>query len=118
KYFPGEDPIGKRFGFSIEKNSAYQIVGIVRDTKYNNVRAEIPPTMYNAFPRETTQSAAFEIRTAAAAERMIPAVRAAAQRVDPTLPIASIRTEDEIMEQGFTQERFFALSYTLFGGLA
>src|SRR6185436_7653634 len=86
RYFPGENPLGKRFGFAIEKTD-YQIVGVVRDTKYNNVRAEIPPTMYNPFPRETTQSAFFEIRTATAASGMIAAVRAAAQRVDPTLPV-------------------------------
>jgi predicted permease len=117
RYFPGENPIGKRFGFAIEKTD-YEIVGVVRDTKYNNVRAEIPPTMYNPFPRETSQSAFFEIRTATAASGLIAAVRAASQRVDPTLPIASLRTQSELAELGFTQERFFAMSYTLFGGLA
>jgi predicted permease len=117
RYFPGENPIGKRFGFEIEK-SDYRIVGIVRDTKYNNVRAEIPPTIYNPFPGETTQSASFEIRTATVASSLIAAVRAATQRVDPALPVASIRTQSELAESGFTQERFFAMSYTLFGGLA
>jgi ABC-type antimicrobial peptide transport system permease subunit len=118
EYFHGEDPIGKRFGFSIEQNSGYEIVGILRDTKYNNVRAAIPPTMYQPFPHETTQSASFQIRSAIEAGDIIPAIRAAVQRVDPTLPLGSIRTQNELVESGFTQERFFAMSYALFGGLA
>ena len=46
KYFPGENPIGRRFGVSPEENAQLEIVGIVRDVKYNSVRDSAPPTMF------------------------------------------------------------------------
>ena len=46
KYFPNENPIGQRFGSSLETTGQLEIVGVLRDAKYNSVRDPAPPTMY------------------------------------------------------------------------
>ncbi|HMB78546.1 MAG TPA: ABC transporter permease, partial [Vicinamibacterales bacterium] len=46
KYFPNENPIGQRFGSSLEQAGQLEIVGVVRDAKYDSVRDAVPPTMY------------------------------------------------------------------------
>src|SRR5229473_1570780 len=63
-YFPGENPLGKRF----EKIGddphpiAHEIVGVVRDAKFNNLREPAWPTAYEPLRRF---SATLEVRTAA-----------------------------------------------------
>jgi predicted permease len=118
KYFAGDDPIGKRFGFSPEKDSEVEIIGILRDTKYNSLRDETPPTLYRPFARETTQSASFEVRTGGDPKSLIQFVRAAVQKVDSSLPVARMTTQSELVEGRFSQEHFFAMSFSLFGALA
>src|SRR5262249_62325239 len=46
KYFPNENPIGKRFTFDSSKPDEIEIVGLAKDAKYRKQRDEIPPTVY------------------------------------------------------------------------
>jgi predicted permease len=118
QYFPGEDPIGKRFGSSPEATGDVEIVGVVSDTKYASLRDAAPPTVYMPFPNETQRSATFEVRTAGDARAAIASVREAVKRVDANVPVTRMSTQAEQVEQRFSQERLFAMAYSLFGGLA
>jgi predicted permease len=117
QFFPGEDPIGKRYGNSLEQNADTEIVGIVKDTKYSSLRDEAPPTGFRPFAQQTTNAATFEVRTFGAPESMIPAVRDAIRKVNANLPLVRVSTQTDLVEGRFVQERFFAMAYSLFGGL-
>ena len=52
KYFPNENPIGQRFGSSVEDSGQIEIVGVLRDAKYDSVRDAVPPTMYVPYAAE------------------------------------------------------------------
>ncbi|HUL72072.1 MAG TPA: ABC transporter permease [Vicinamibacterales bacterium] len=118
KYFPGEDPIGKRFGQSVESTGDTEIIGIAADTKYSSLRDASPPTVYQPFAAETQRSATFEVRTAGDAAAAMTAVREAVKRVDPNVPVTRVSTQVQQIENRFSQERLFAMAYSLFGGLA
>jgi predicted permease len=118
RFFPGEDPLGKRWGQSIEKSGEIEIVGIAADAKYENLRDPAPPTAFRPFAQQTTSAAAFVLRTASDPIAMMKATREAVHDVDPNLPIVRMSTQIDLIEQGVQQERFFALSYALFGVLA
>ncbi|HKV99074.1 MAG TPA: ABC transporter permease [Vicinamibacterales bacterium] len=118
QYFPGENAVGKRFGSSPEQTSESEIIGIVGDTKYSSLRDASPPTVYSAFPNETPRNATFEVRTAGDAKAAIASVREAVKRVDANVPVTRVSTQAEQVEQRFSQERLFAMAYSLFGGLA
>jgi hypothetical protein len=64
KYFPNENPVGQRFGSSIETTDQLEIVGVLRDAKYNSVRDPAPPTMYVPYLQARAGSAVIEVRTA------------------------------------------------------
>lgn len=117
KYFANENPIGLRVGNSPEDSAQSQIIGIIRDTKYDSVRDAAPPTIYTAI-RAGTRSVTVMVRTAGEPAAMTETVRAALQRVDPDVPMTGITTQSEQVDQRFAQERLFALAYTLFGALA
>jgi len=118
KYFPNEDPIGMRFGTSVETSKQFEIVGIVHDAKYNSLRDAVPPTMYVDYRQGRLTNAAFEVRTAADPLALVPAIRDAVRTMDSNLPVTNVSTQVEQIETRLQQERLFAQAYALFGGLA
>ena len=118
KYFPNERPIGRRFGSTLEESGKLEIVGILRDAKYNNVRDAAVPTMYRPYLQAPQGSATFEVRTAGDPLAAVAGIREAVRHVDPNLPLINVTTQLEAVEGRFLQERVFAQAYTLFGGLA
>jgi len=118
RYFPNESPIGRRFGSSIEDSGSEEIVGILRDAKYNSVRDAAVPTVYASFLQSPPGSATFELRTAGDPLAAVAGIREAVRQVDPTLPVMNVTTQLEEVESRFQQAKVFAQAYTLFGGLA
>jgi predicted permease len=118
KYFPGENPLGRRFGSSVETAGQLEIVGVLRDVKYNSVRDEVPPTMYVPYLQTRLGGAVFEVRTAAAPAGTVGAIREAVRQIDPNLPLQDVSTQIEQVERRFQQEKLFAQAYSLFGALA
>jgi predicted permease len=118
KYFPQENPIGRRFGSSLETTSQLEIVGVLHDVKYDSVRDAPPPTMYVPYRQTRLGSAIFELRTAGEPAGVMGSVRDAARQIDSNLPLTDVSTQIEQVEKRFAQEKLFAQAYTLFGGLA
>ena len=118
KHFPGESPIGHRVGSTVERNGESEIVGIVRDAKYNSIRDPAAPTIYVPFLQSIPGSASYELRTAADPLTIVSAVREAIREVDPDLPLMNVTTQMEQIDDLLRQERVFAQTYSLFGGLA
>jgi predicted permease len=118
KYFPSENPVGQRMGSSLENAGQLEIVGILRDVKYNSVRDAAPPTMFVPYMQTRIGNAAFEVRTRSAPAAVTGAVREAVRQIDPNLPVMDVSTQIEQVEMRFQQEKFFAQAYTLFGIVA
>jgi predicted permease len=118
KFFAGEDPIGARFGNNPENSGQTEIVGIVRDVKYNTLREPAPPTMYVPYSQSPLGNMAFEVRTAGEPTALMAAIREGVRQVDANMPIIDLTTQIDQIEQRFAQERVFARAYALFGGLA
>jgi predicted permease len=116
KYFGNENPLGRRVGQSPEESGQTEIIGVIRDTKYNSVRDAAPPTIYTSM--RDPGSIWVMMRTEGDPTAMIPAVRSAVQKIDPDVPTVGMTTQTEQLEGRFAQERLFALAYSLFGGLA
>ncbi len=117
-YFPDGSALGRRFGQELTESGQVEIVGILRDAKYNNVREAVPPTMYRSYHQGYAGSVTFEVRTAGDPLTAIPAVREAVRAVDPNVPIINVTTQQQEVENRFRQERLFAQAGTMFGGLA
>jgi predicted permease len=115
-----ENPIGKRFGFNADKPAEIEIVGVVRDAKYGNLRDESPPTVYIPWLQELRGVGAvtFEVRTAGDPVASVTAIRQAVREVDPNLPVAAVRTQAEQANESLRMERLFARLLSLFGLLA
>jgi len=120
RYFPDEDPIGKRFTFDSSKPDEVEIVGLAQDAKYTRQRDEIPPTAYASWRQELRlmSGATFEVRTAGDPTAAVAAVREAVRQVDSNLPLNNVKTQIEQADETLRMERLFAKLLTLFGLLA
>ncbi len=118
KLFAGGDALGRRIGGSFEKSGEFEIVGVVRDTKYASVRDPGPPTMYRSVWQQPVRGLNVVLRTAGDPLAMTEAVRGAMREVDPTLPLQRFTSQTEQISLRFAQERLFATAYAAFGALA
>ena len=118
KFFPGESPIGRKFGTSIDDTPDIEIVGILRDTRYNNLREQPPATMFLPHLQNNPEDLVFTIRTAVDPGGVMNAVRAAVSAVNLNVPVLRVETQMSTLEQRYAQEKVLAQAYTIFGSIA
>jgi predicted permease len=120
-YFGKENPVGRRFGRKgPESSGQIEIVGVVPDAKYSDVRDAAPATAYFPALQQVSPEANFAVRSAGDPEGEILSVERAVRAVNPNLPLADVRTQDAQIERLFSQERLFSRLAGFFGlfGLA
>ena len=120
-YFGNDNPIGRRIGFGGDPNTPtpIEIVGVVRDSKYTDVRDEAQSQVF--FPLlEASRPSAFTVyvRTTQPAESMFNVVRQTVQQIDPALPVHTTRTLETQVAQSLRRERLVATMTATFGTLA
>jgi predicted permease len=112
RYWPGVDPIGRRVRVQQEWR---EIVGIVKDVRHWGASSPVNPEVYlgGFWPRTN-----LVVRAAQNPVALTTMVREQVRALSPTLPVATIRTMDEIQGQSVASPRFYLLLLGIFGALA
>lgn len=83
KYFPGEDPIGKKIGDTdLSPKSIFEVVGVVDDVKDGSLDSEIWPAIYYPFNQSTDNYFSLVVRTSRAESSLLPTLVAAVREID------------------------------------
>jgi predicted permease len=113
--------VGRRCGFGIDPGTKtdMEIVGVIADIKYTNLRDEIPiqmfePYMANDFAGDMTVYA----RTTMSSDDFFPAVRRKVRELDASLPLYGMRSMDQQLSNSLLIDRLIASLSTIFGFLA
>ncbi len=116
-YFPDESPVGKHFRDDVQE---YEIVGVVRDSKYNKIRGAHRPTYFTSYQQSPTAFGAFavELKTTETPSTVAAEVRRAIAEIDPNVPLLGLATEEETVDRLIRQDRLFASLSSIFGALA
>ena len=111
-YFGAENPIGRRFHQGRDKpGSMIEIVGVVKETKHNDLREKPVRFMYFPYTQGNLGGLTFYVRTTQEPASLASMLRQQVQRLDPNLPMFSIKTmEQQIDESIFTDRLISALS--------
>lgn len=116
RFFPNEDPLGKRIVLDAEAApNGLEIVGVLRDFKQNALADEIEPQMFVPYAQTPMPSLAVVVRTASDPAALTPSVAARVRELDPDLPVYAVRTMEEVLATSSAQPKFYML---LLGGFA
>jgi predicted permease len=124
-FFPGQNPIGRKFFFGEEdepeRSDELEIVGVVGDVRYDSAKEQPGRTAYRPIlqvqgPDAFTSNV--EIRTTGDAASLTPTARAVLKQIDPKLPVYDVTTLREQLSGRLQQETLVAELVSFFGLLA
>ncbi|HEY7161077.1 MAG TPA: ABC transporter permease, partial [Acidobacteriota bacterium] len=119
RFWPGEDPIGKRFSQENEKEPKMQVVGVVQDGKYAGLNEKPQPYFCRPIAQVVYLSpTTLIVRGKNNPQNLIPIVRNEIKRLDPQLPIASEKLMTEKLGVALLPARIAATFLGSFGILA
>lgn len=96
-----------------------QIVGVVQDAKYNDVKGDIPPIFFlPARQNREIGSMVFYVRTGLEPEQILGQIQPLVARIDSNLPVSSIRTMEEQINENVFLDRFISTMSAAFALLA
>ncbi|HEX8174893.1 MAG TPA: ABC transporter permease [Pyrinomonadaceae bacterium] len=118
KYFPGEDPIGKRINLgNPEKSPWLTVIGIVRDVRQKALNEEPYPQMYVPYAQFPSRSMTLLARTSNEPSMLVPAIRSELSSMDKDQPLYNVRTMERVMSESIARQRFSMLLIAIFAGV-
>ncbi len=114
RFWPDEDPVGKRILFG---DSGPIIVGVVGNIKHAGLEAEYEPEMYVPFPEQSSQLV-LVARADSEAIALAGPLRALVHSIDKDQPVENFSTMEEVVSRSVAQPRFLAILLGVFATLA
>ncbi len=119
RYFRNQDPIGKRWGTSSNFDiDGFEIVGVVEDARYNDVRAESVNMAYMPATQTERYLNHVQVRAAGNPTAVTNALRKALRESEPRLAVGTIETLDSRIARSIGVERLLGALTMAFGGAA
>jgi predicted permease len=120
KYFAGRSPIGRHIGMGIDPGTKLdmEIIGMVKDIKYMDLRKDIPEQVFEPYLANTVAGMTIYLRTTMDPNQLFTAVRAKVRELDSGVPIYAMRTTEEQLSNSLSAERLIASLSAVFGFLA
>lgn len=121
RYFQDRSPLGYHiaFGAGPQVKPDMEIIGVVADTKYENLRDEVPRQVFVAYPQmEFASEMTVYVRTALPSEKMFAAIRAEVRALDPSIPLFDMNTMENQLDRSLALERLVTFFSSAFGLLA
>jgi predicted permease len=118
RYYPNGDALGKHFGKSADKRDEIEIVGIVKDVKYQSLTEDPRPMVYYPLKQRPQSVGNFVIRTSPDSRGVIPAVRRVLAEVNSDLPIDDVVSLQDHVSRSLVQQKLIAQLASFFGLLA
>jgi predicted permease len=129
KFWPDQDPIGRRMypPAGLDDPTAitpdtqfYNVVGVVKDVQIRGLASGMPTVgaYYFAQAQNPQRAQVFALRTSTAPESVVNSLRAKVAEVDPELPVYSVQTMMELMDESLISRRVPMLIATAFAAVA
>ena len=115
----GTEVVGKRMGVGEAGDLDIEIVGLVADAKYSNVKDESPPQYHLPIQQSTSLgSIYFYVRARSGEGTLFPTIRTLMREIDPNLPVSNLFTLRDVAAQNVFLERLIGTLAGLFAVLA
>ncbi|MCA1818147.1 MAG: ABC transporter permease [Acidobacteria bacterium] len=121
RYWPGEDPLNKRFSFGRARTDEdwVTVVGVANDVRQFGLDAEVKPQVYIAYPQiDGFYPRYLIVSTSVEPHGVASAVRGAVWEVDRDQPVSDVLTMEEVLGESIARQRFSTLLLGVFAGVA
>lgn len=119
KFNLGDQAVGSRMSSDDQaKTLDIEIVGLVQDAKYSEVKTAIPPQFFIPYRQDPRGSINFYARTTGDAAALLASVQSAVRALDPNLPVENPKTMAQQVEENVFLDRMISTLSALFAGLA
>jgi predicted permease len=120
KFNLGRDAVGKHMSNQNGTTKLdIEIVGLVQNAKYSEVKKEIPPVFFQPYRQDAdVGSLTFYVRSAIDPDAMLANIPKVVQRLDPNLPVQDLRTLPQQVRENVFLDRFISVLSAAFAGLA
>jgi putative ABC transport system permease protein len=121
RYFPNENPIGKRIEPGIAENGKpvmREIVGVVGDVRHRTLWRPPDPEAYVPYDQEALGGMTVVIRAEGDPRALLSSIRGRVRQQDPELPLYNVRTLDDYISGSVAQRRSMAMLLAIFAGVA
>lgn len=119
KFKLGNEVVGKFMGDGDNDSLNIQIVGLVRNVKYSQVKDSIPPVYYRPWRQDArTGSLFFYVKSTLPPEQILGTLRATMKRIDPNLPIEELKTMTQQVKENVFLDRMISILSSAFALLA
>ncbi|HYL74648.1 MAG TPA: ABC transporter permease [Bryobacteraceae bacterium] len=119
-FFPGQNPVGRRFGMSGDEENAIEIVGVVQDSKYFSLRDKNVRMVYLPYKQDSAHliMMCLAVRTAGNTAGLPGRIRDELRSIDSGLVVPRIDTVEQQVDATLVEERLIAVLSGFFGVLA
>ena len=121
RYFAGRSPVGLHVGMGGDPGTRadIEIVGVVKDTRYESLRDEVPYELYRPYRQvDFVQGMTVYARVLGDPAAVFSSMRRSVNEVDSNVPIYRMRTLDQQLDKSLMSERMLASLSGVFGFLA
>jgi putative ABC transport system permease protein len=120
RHLAGENPIGKRLHVNIGPRTGLrvEVVGIVRDIQFASLDAELRPTVYIPHTQLTIGLMTLVVRSEGDPLSQVGGITKVVRQIDPELPLADVRTMQDVVNATTARQRTIAVLLTTFAVLA
>ncbi len=118
RYFPNQDPVGKKVTAIYEQPVQLEVVGVVGDVLHSGLDTEPRPEMFVPYSQSPSPQMTFVVRTAADPVQILPAVKAAIREVNRTQTFSKVSTMEQLVSDSLQQRRFNLFVLGSFAALA
>jgi predicted permease len=120
KFKLGREAVGKRMGFGRHSDSMnLEIVGLVRNAKYSEVKQEVPPLFFTPYLQDTTIGALnFYVRTSVGTTQLLRVIPSVIASLDPNLPVEELKTLPQQIRENVFLDRMISMLSAAFAALA
>jgi predicted permease len=119
RFWPGQNPIGKRLKMTFFPDKSREVVGVIGDIKQDGLNvAEPVATLYLPLAQYLTRYMSLVVRTSSRPNTVISAISNAVHELDREQPLVDVITMDDIVASSLSHQRFNMLLLSTFSGLA
>ena len=118
RFFPDGSPIGKRFGIGRETPEDIEVIGVVKDAKYGNLKEEFRPMAFYPYTQVPDMLGNFVVRFSGPASAVVPQIRQAIKQTNRNLPIDDVVSLSDHIGRSLVQQKLVARLASFFGLLA